>query len=155
VTRLLKFALATAVFVAALLVGHQNAHAATFRSAELEAKLPTAVPVFCTDNTSASYALIAEREIYLDAPTCQSLLHDKPGTDGHGGYSWAQNAHTLLHEWWHVQFQEHNEKRTECGAYAVYRYWLGAYWGLSVKTSQAMYRATTVFSFYAPLGCAL
>jgi hypothetical protein len=137
------------------LVVSQAAQAASFRSPELEAKLPTAVPVFCTDNSSASYALIAEREIYLDAPTCQGLLHGKPSAVGNGGYSWAQNAHTLLHEWWHVQFQERNEKRTECGAYATYRYWLTTYWGLNGRTAQQFYSATAVFSPYAPLGCAL
>jgi hypothetical protein len=154
-TRLLKFTLFALAFIAALLVGHQNAQAATFRSAELEAKLPTPVPVFCTDNTSASYALIVEREIYLDAPTCQSLLHGKPSTDGRGGYSWAQDAHTLLHEWVHVAFQTWDEKRVECISYGAYRYWLGVYWGMTAKSVQVMYRATTVFSFYAPLGCAL
>lgn len=153
-TRLLKLALAVAVFIAALLIGHQNARAADVRTPALEAKLPTPVPVFCTTNTSASYALIVEREIYLDAPTCQSLLHGTPSTDGHGGYSWAQNVHTLYHEWWHVQFQERNEQRTECGTYATYRYMLRTFWGIGGQQAEAMYRAT-LFSFYAPLGCAL
>ena len=135
-----------AMLLAVLLLG--------VRSPELEAKLPTPVPVYCTQNTSASYALIPEREIYLDSPTCQSLLHDKPSVDGHGGYSWAQNAHTLYHEWWHVAFQEYNEKQTECGAYAVYRYMLVTRWGFSASQAQAFYSATWVFSPYAPLPCA-
>jgi hypothetical protein len=151
VIRLARF-LVFAVLI--FLVVSQAAQAATFRSPALEAKLPTPVPVFCTDNTSASYALIVEREIYLDAPTCQSLLHGKPSTDGHGGYSWAQNAHTLLHEWVHVAFQTWDEKRVECIAYGAYRYWLGAYWGITGKRAGSMYRAT-LFSFYAPLGCVL
>ena len=59
--KLLKILVFLAIFFAALLVGHQNVNAA-FRSYELEAKLPTAVPVFCTDNIRGpAYALIYRR----------------------------------------------------------------------------------------------
>jgi hypothetical protein len=156
VTRVLKIVVFLAVFFAALLIGHQNATAA-FRSYELEAKLPTRVPVFCTDNIHGpAYALIYQREIYLDSTDCQSLLHATPSwTDGHGGQSWALHAHTLLHEWVHVAFQSYDEKRVECIAYGAYRYWLGAYWGLNAAKAQAFYAATTTYSAYAPLGCVL
>jgi len=156
VTRLFKILVFLAVFFAALLIGHQNATAA-FRSYELEAKLPTAVPVFCTDNIRGpAYALIYQREIYLDSTDCQSLLHSTPSwTDGNGGQSWALHAHTLLHEWVHVAFQSYDEKRVECITYSAYRYWLGAYWGLGVEQSQKFYLATTTYSAYAPLGCVL
>jgi len=155
-TRLLKILVFLAVFAAALFIGHQNATAA-FRSYELEAKLPTAVPVFCTDNIHGpAYALIYKREIYLDSTDCQSLLYATPSwTDGHGGQSWALHAHTLLHEWVHVAFQSYDEKRVECIAYGAYRYWLGTYWGLNAAKAQAFYLATTTYSAYTPLGCVL
>jgi hypothetical protein len=153
---LLKLAIAGLIFYLALTLGAHNANAA-FRSYQLEAKLPTAVPVFCTDNINGpGYALIWQREIYLDSTDCQSLLNNKPSsTDGHGGQSWALHAHTLLHEWVHVAFQTWDEKRVECITYSVYRYWLHAYWNLSAPTALTFYRATAIYSPYAPLGCVL
>ena len=153
-TRLLKILVFLAVFFAALLVGHQNATAA-FRSYELEAKLPTPVPVFCTDNIRGpAFALIYQREIYLDSTDCQSLLYATPSwTDGHGGQSWALHAHTLLHEWVHVAFQSYDEKRVECIANNAMTYWLATYWALTGKSLHEISKASTVYSAYAPLPC--
>jgi hypothetical protein len=149
VTRLLKFALFAAAFLAALMVGHHNANAALYRSHALEAKLPTAVTVFCTDNTNLSYAMIWQREIYLDSNTCAALT----GAESH--ISVERAAHTLYHEWWHVAFRETNEKFTECGTYATFRYMLRTFWGRSARDAERLYRFTTTWSPYSPLGCVL
>jgi hypothetical protein len=113
----------------------------------LEAKLPTQVKVFCTQNTGYSFAVLADHEVYLDLNTCSALLR-RPSA-----VSFATAADTLYHEWWHVAFQETNEKFTECGAYAVLRYVLRRYWGLTKRAAQKAYEQAWGWSPYAPLPC--
>src|SRR5437763_17206745 len=74
-----------------------------YRSYALEAKLPTPVAVYCTQNTSWSFAVLHDRQIFLAKAACDSLLHGKPSDAGTAtSYPWSLWAHTLYHEWWHV-----------------------------------------------------
>lgn len=99
----------------------------------LEAKLPTAVRVFCTRNTNWSFALLQEREIYLDLNTC-AALQNQPSQ-----YSFGLAAYTLFHEWWHIAFQETDEQNTDLGALTVMRYLLRTYWGMTPAQAEANY----------------
>lgn len=117
-------------------------------SPQLEAKLPTAVSVFCTSNTSYSFALIADQQIYLGADECATL------TGSPSNMAFFRAAEVLYHEWWHVAFRETNEKQTECGAYSMLRYALRHYWHMTRKQAQEQYRDAWQWSPYAPLPCA-
>ena len=139
------------LFFAALLIGHHNAQASTYpgsvRTPALEAKLPTPVAVYCTQNTNLSFAMLTAGEIYLDLNTCGALL------GGQSTISFERAAHNFLHEWWHVAAQETDEKLTECGAYASFRYLLVRYWHVKPRVAQRMYEATWLWSPYSPLPC--
>ena len=143
--RLLKLALALAVFFVALLIGHQNATASYWPGTEqpqLEQKLPTHVRVYCATQEypgAAGWTWLAIPEIYLSAETCTELAN--------GNFAYAYMV--LIHEWWHQAFQESNESKTNTGAMAVYRYMLRHYWGFDAYKAQSFYDALWTLTFPA------
>lgn len=117
------------------------------RAPQLEAKLPTPVAVYCTENTSYSYAAIADRAVYIGRDICDAL-------EGHPSpQSFARAEHTLYHEWTHVAFRLTDEKQTECVTYSMERYALRRFWRLSARVAQAAYQQNWLWSLYAPLPC--
>ncbi len=146
---LLKLAIAALIFYAALAIGSSNANATNYpnavREPAIEARLPNAVTVFCTANTGMDFAYLYEREIYLDRYTCAAL------TGQPSPYSIGLAVHTLYHEWWHVAFQELNEKNADTGSYAVMRYMLRTYWGYSARVAQEIYAASWGYAHYQPM----
>lgn len=124
-----------------------NAYAA--QRPDLEARLPAAHPVFCSDSTAAweeetaawgsilAYTWIAGphvREIHLSPGTCRALAD----TDSKG---FPDAAETLYHEWVHAQWLWRDEGGTECLALHFYRHALRRFWGFTVAQSDKAYRA--------------
>lgn len=141
-----------ALAVVAALTFASSATAITYPNSvlapSLEAKLPTRVTVYCTANTNYDFAVLWAREIYLDVNVCAELA-GRPSQ-----YSFGRALHILMHEWWHVAFQEVDEKRTECGAYAIDRWAMRHFWHLTAAQAQQQYEYASGWSPYAPLPCA-
>lgn len=141
-----RLALVAAVAAALTTAGPAAAidYPGAVRNPFLEAHLPTPVKVFCTQNTNWSFAMLQDREIYLDINTC-AALQGQPSQ-----YAFERAAEVLYHEWWHVAFQETNEDHTEEGCYAILRYALRTYWGLTPAQAQADYAEAVQYSPYHP-----
>ena len=131
------------VLVASLAFVYPGAVAAP----SLEARLPTPVPVYCTQSTSHSYAMLQEPGIYLGHDVCVRLLGQE------SPLAMSRAAEVLYHEWWHVAFQETDERATECGTYSMLRYALRHFWGMSRARAQELYVEAFQWSPYAPLPC--
>jgi hypothetical protein len=147
--------LLAAVVVLALAPVAQGQTSAGVRTAELEAMLPTAVPVYCTDSDgSYAFADFPAGGIHLAGWVCELLLHGQPG-DVYERLQmpWAIAVHTLYHEWWHVAFHEHDEKLTDCGAWSIFPYVLQRYWHLTAQEAQELFEVYGYRSAYAPLPC--
>ena len=117
---------------------------------DLSTKLPTPATVTCTQNTNESYAVIADKAIFLSRDEC-AVLSRPPSLNGDGWISWASAAQVLYHEWWHVATGETDEKKTDIGSLVVYRYMLRTYWGMSAALAQRYYMQAVGTTHYGPL----
>lgn len=142
-----------AAIVAALcaLVFAASASAGATRATALEAKLPTRdVNVYCVDTGNIGlfgHADFERREVFLQQRLCNVLLHQR------SSYLWPLAVLVLYHEWWHVAFQEENEKATDCGALTILRYVLRTSWHLSRRQAQSVYDVAFAAAIYPPLPC--
>jgi hypothetical protein len=122
---------------------HQVLFERSRRVPELEAKIPTGIEVYVTDNIKTNYAAPWAKQIFLMPSVCDQLM-SKPSTD----FMWAYSAYALYHEWWHDAFNEYDEENTDTGAITILRSMLRKYWGLSEEEAQAIYDVIAPHLYY-------